>query len=131
MILKLFLKNVADNTIIPGQSYDIRIDIKDGGFNSYIALTVHEETWNRKTPVTQGLTLHRNTNNAKDLSLAWEFKLGGVCSVYTDNPDIAMYFGSYGKDAESAAAEAESYLDELTRILKKRLRSRGVRLRKI
>ena len=116
--IKAFLKNVADNTIIPGQRYDIRIDVNDGGFNSYVALTVSDETWNRKFPVTQDIKLHRNTNNAKDQPLAWEFRLGGVCNVYADNPDIAMYFGSYGKGQEIAAAEAEPFLGKLIERLK-------------
>lgn len=117
--IKEYMKNIADNVILPGRTYDVRISIADGGVNSYIAISVYKEDFNRNPPVIQGITLHRHTNNAENLFNTWGFELGNVCNAYADNPDIVMYFGSYGKTADEAAKEAEPYLSILLKSIKK------------
>ena len=119
--IKEYLKNMADNVILPGHRYDVRIDIDDGGFNSYVGIYISSDDFHRKQPVTAGVQLHRHTNNAKDLENTWRFELGGVCNPYADNPDVALYFGSYGKSADDAAKDAEPYLSKLLTLIKKQV----------
>lgn len=114
-----YLKNIADNIILPDQNYNLRVAINDGGENSYVGINISTEEFRRKRPVTSRVELHRHTNSVENLPNAWSFQLGSVCNVYADNPDITLFFGSYGKTADEASAEAQPYLSELLKLIKK------------
>lgn len=114
-----FLQSVA-NEIIPGKKYDIRIDINDGGFNSYIGFCVDVEDFLRKKPVTSELRLFRHSNSVQHLIKTWGYELGGVCHAYADHPDIPICFKSYGVTKSDAEAEAAEYFNELRKRIRKR-----------
>ncbi len=115
-----FLEQIALNEIISGKAYDVRIDINDGGYNSYIGLCVHTEDYGRKKPVTRGVRIIRHTNSVEKLENTWEFELGGVCHAYADNENIPLCFESYGKSPDEAEAEAEKYYDKLVGLIRKK-----------
>jgi hypothetical protein len=114
-----FLKDMLDNEILHGEKYSFRIDISDGGYNSYIGFDADVETWRRNPPVTQALRLYRHTNSTNKLANTWEFSLGNVCNVVDDHPDIALFFGSFGKTLDEAENEAAEYFKKMQRLIRK------------
>ena len=114
-----FLVDIAENDIISGKKYSLRIPIKDGGDNSYIGFNVDTEDYNRAKPVTGALRLYRHTNSTGKKANEWAFALGGVCDCYAEHPNIPLAFSSYGKTADEAAVEASEYFKELKRLIRK------------
>lgn len=114
-----FLVDIADNEIVQGKSYNVRIEISDGGENSYIGLCVDIEDFRRKVPVTRGVRFFRHTNSVNRLINKWEFGLGDVCNAYADYPKIPIKFSSYGKSADDAEVEAQDYIKELKKRIRK------------
>ena len=114
-----FLVDIANNEILQGKKYSHRIEIEDGGINSYISLCVDTHDFQRKTPVTQSVRLFRHTNSANKALHMWTFSLGSVCYEYADNPDIPLRFESYGKTPDEAEAEAAQYFKELRKLIHK------------
>lgn len=112
-----FLADMA-REVVHGKQYSIRLEIEDGGFNSYIGFNVDLDNWKSKGKV-QGVRLHRHTNSPDKLTNRWEFELGSVCHEYHSNPDIPLRFTSYGKSVEEAEAEAQSYFEELEKLIQK------------
>lgn len=114
-----FLKDIAENEIISGKEYSLRIPIDDGGYNSYIGLNVSIEDWKHKPKkVTREVQIFRHTNNVSDLINTWRFSLGGICHPYAENPDIPLEFSSYGKTPEEAEAEIPECLVGLRRMVR-------------
>lgn len=113
-----FLKDMARG-VVHGKSYAIRIDIEDGGYNSYIGFNVDLDDWKSKGKI-QGVRLYRHTNSPDKLTNEWKFELGTVCYEYHSNPDIPLRFASYGKSVEEATAEAQSYFEELEKLIQKK-----------
>ena len=66
-----FLEDILTNEIIPGRKYDVRIDIDDGGQNSYISVCIDTEDFQRKTPVIREITLFRHSNSVNKLVNTW------------------------------------------------------------
>ena len=64
MSVREFLADVAENEILPNKKYSLRIDIDDGGFNSYIGFNVDLDYW-KSTGKIQSLRLFRHTNSAQ------------------------------------------------------------------
>ncbi len=114
-----FLKDIADNEILKSRKYSIRIEIDDGGDNSYIGLTVDTEDFHRKTPVTRNVKVFRHSNSVNKLENTWGFDLGNVCHAYADNPNIPLLFETYGKTPDEAEAEAVGYFKELKKMIRK------------
>jgi hypothetical protein len=115
-----FLTDIADNESISGKKYSHRIELEDGGINSYIGLDVCVEDWEYKPRnVTQEVRIYRHTNSASKLENEWSFSLGGICHPYADEPDISLKFSSYGKSPDEAEAEAEQYFCELKKQIRK------------
>lgn len=112
-----FLVDMA-REVVHGKQYSIRLEIEDGGFNSYIGFNVYLDDWKSKGKI-QGVRLCRHTNSADKLANKWQFELGSVCYEYHSNPDIPLRFASYGKSAEEAEAEAQSYFEELKALIRK------------
>lgn len=119
MNIREFLVDIMDKDIIQGKKYDTRIEIEDGGYNSYIGLYVSVNDYGKKAPFTLGIDLIRNTNSADKLINTWRFGLGGICYPYADNPDIPLEFRSYGKTPDEAKAEAVKYFKELRKLIRK------------
>lgn len=115
-----FLVDIAENEIIIGKKYSCRIEIEDGGYNSYVALDVDVNEWeHRPRNVTQGVRMFRHTNSVNGLENTWCFTLGNVCHLYADEPNIPLEFSSYGKSPDEASAEAERYFSELKKMIRK------------
>lgn len=114
-----FLEGIAEDDIIHGKKYSLRIEINDGGYNSYIGFNVDVCDYNRVKPVVQGLRLFRHTNSTEKKECEWGFELGGVCDNYAEHPAISIKFSSYGKTPDVAAAEAAEYFKELKRLIRK------------
>lgn len=114
-----YLKDIAGG-IINGKSYDARIELDDGGYNSYIAICVYDTDFNRPKSVTQSIEIFRHTNSASNIKNTWCFKLGNVCHPYKDNPDIPLCFESYGVSKEDAEAEAQKYFIKLKNLIQKK-----------
>lgn len=121
--IREYLRNIADNEIINGKIYNERIELKDGGENSYIGISVYTNDWQKEKPVIQGISLFRHSNSVDKLINTWLFELGSVCHDYADNPDIPLKFSSYGITPEQAEQEAEEYFKELTKLIRKRTAS--------
>ena len=119
MNIREFLVDIMDKDIIQGKKYDKRIEIEDGGYNSYISLCVDVNDYGKKAPFTLGIDLIRNTNSADKLINTWGFRLGGICNPYADNPGIPLRFSSYGKTPIEAEAEAVKYFKELKKLIRK------------
>lgn len=118
--IREFLVDIAENEIIPGNQYSCRIEIEDGGYNSYVALDVDVDDWKHKPrKVTQGVRIFRHTNSASKLANTWCFRLGNVCHLYADEPSIPLEFSSYGKTPDEAEAEAEQYFNKLKKLIRK------------
>ena len=118
-IIREFLVDVAENHIMQGKSYSLRIPIDDGGSNSYIGFDLDLDDWKSKGKIQQ-LSLFRHTNSVDKLTNTWKFELGGICNEYHANPDIPLRFSSYGKTPDQAKNEAQSYFKELRRLIKRR-----------
>lgn len=115
-----FLTDIADNEIISGKKYSHRIEINDGGINSYIGLDISVEDWKHKPRnVTQEVRIYRHTNSASKLENEWCFSLGNICHPYADEPNIPLEFTSYGKSPDEAETEAEQYFKELKKLVRK------------
>ena len=114
-----FLEDILTNEIIPGREYDVRIDIDDGGQNSYISVCIYAEDFQRKTPVIREITLFRHSNSVNMLVNTWSFELGDICNPYADNPEIPLQYSSYGKTADEAEAEASEYYNKLRQLIRK------------
>lgn len=114
-----FLSDIAENDIIPGKKYSLRIEINDGGYNSYVGFNVDTHDFQRVKPVTQALRLFRHTNSTEKKGCEWGFALGDACDNYAEHPDIPIEFSSYGKTPDVAAAEAAEYFKELKRLIRK------------
>lgn len=115
-----FMKDILDNVVIKGRQYDVRIPIDDGGDNSYVSICIDIETYGKKYPETRAMRLFRHTNTVDNLKNAWGFELGGVCNSYSDYPNTAVRFMSYGKTAQEAEAEAIKYSNKLRKLIEKK-----------
>ena len=113
-----FLQDILSNEIIPGRKYDARIDIDDGGNNSYIGVCVYANDFQRRTPVIEGIHLFRHSNSVNKLVNTWRFELGDVCNPYADNPEIPLAYLSYGKTADEAEIEASQYFSTLRQLIR-------------
>jgi len=114
-----FLVDIAENEIIKDKAYSVRIEVDDGGINSYVSLCVDVNDWNKKKPVTQALRLFRHSNSVGKKTNEWAFHVGDICNTYFDYPDIPMYFGSYGVTIVDAEEEAAKYFSKLKNLIKK------------
>lgn len=119
MSVREFLVDIAENEIVKGKPYNLRIPIEDGGSNSYIGFSLELDEWNNKGKI-RGLSVYRHTNSTRLVTNEWTFELGNICDTYFEYPDIPLRFASYGKTPEEATEEAQSYFKELTRLIKKR-----------
>ena len=117
--IREFLVDVAENHIMQGKSYSLRIPIDDGGSNSYIGFGLDLDDWKSKGEIQQ-LSLFRHTNSVDKLTNTWKFELGGICNEYHANPNMPIMFSSYGKTPDEAEAEAQSYFKEMKLLIKKR-----------
>ena len=118
MKIREFLEDIITNEIIQGKKYSERIEIEDGGYNSYIGICVDIDDYDEK-PFTEGVRLFRNTNTVSKITNTWEFELGGICYPYFNNPGIPLKFSSYGKTPIEAEAEAVKYFKELKKLIRK------------
>lgn len=114
-----YLADIADNEIVTSKPYSVRIEIKDGGINSYIGCRVGTYDYNRKVPVTQNIELFRHTNSKEYLTNTWSFRLGNYIHFYAENRDIPLEYSSYGKSKEDAEREASEYLAEIKKLIRK------------
>ena len=120
MTVREFLEQIAKEEIIQGEQYSLRIEIDDGGFNSYIGFNVDIETYNRKIPETQALRLYRHTNDMNKLVNTWGFNLGDIIHDYPKNQNVPMKFNTYGKTWEEAEKEASQYFSKIKKMIHKR-----------
>jgi hypothetical protein len=114
-----FLVDIAENEIISGKKYSCRIEVEDGGDNSYISVCVYANDFQRRTPVIEGIRLFRHSNSVNNLVNTWSFSLGNVCHLYADEPNILLEFSSYGKCPDEAETEAKQYFSELKKLIRK------------
>ena len=115
MKIRDFLVKIADE-ILKDEEYRVRIKLDDGGYNSYIGLSVDviEDVIEYEKPIrTSSIRLFRHTNTVDLIKNRWCFILGNICEPYADYPDIPLEFSSYGKTREEAEKEAQKYLKEL------------------
>ena len=111
MKIRDFLVEIADE-ILKDEGYRVRIELDDGGYNSYIGLTVDVIEYEK--PIrTSSIRLFRHTNTVDLIKNRWCFILGNICAPYADYPDIPLEFSSYGKTRKEAEKEAQKYLKEL------------------
>ena len=111
---------MANNEIVQGEKYSHRIEIDDGGFNSYIGFDVEVEDWKHKPhKATRSIEIFRHTNSANKLQNEWKFSLGNICHPYCDNPGMPLELTSYGKTPDEAEAEAEKYFSEIRKLVRK------------
>ena len=118
MSVREFLADIAANELLPNKKYDLRIDMDDGGYNSYIGLKVDLDDWKSKGKI-QSLRLFRHTNSTDRLSNTWQFSLGEICNEYHAHPNIPIKFASFGKTPGDAEAEAAEYYGKLRRLVRK------------
>ena len=118
MSVREFLADIAANEILPNKKYALRIDIDDGGYNSYIGFNVDLDDWKSKGKI-QSLRLYRHTNSTDRLSNTWQFSLGEICNEYYAHPNIPIKFTSFGKTPGEAEAEAAEYYGKLRRLVRK------------
>ena len=111
MKIRDFLVEIADE-ILKDEEYRVRIKLDDGGFNSYIGLSV-DVIGREKSIRTSSIRLFRHTNTVDLIKNRWCFILGNICEPYADYPDIPLEFSSYGKTRKEAEKEAQKYLKEL------------------
>ena len=111
MKIRDFLVEIAVE-ILKDEEYRVRIKLDDGGFNSYIGLSV--DVIEHEKPIrTSSIRLFRHTNTVDLIKNTWCFILGNICAPYADYPDIPLEFSSYGKTSKEAEKEAQKYLKEL------------------
>ena len=129
MTVREFLEQIAKEEIIQGEQYSLRIEIDDGGFNSYIGFDVDIETYkttlmspkeSMKTPKTKALRLYRHTNDMNKLVNTWGFNLGDIIHDYPKNQNAPMKFDTYGKTWEEAEKEASQYFPKIKKLIHKR-----------
>ena len=120
MTVKEFLEQIEKEEILHGKKYSLRIDVDDGFYNSYIGFDVDVETYNRKTPVTSSLRLHRHTNDINGLVNTWGFALGNIIHSYPQNRNVPLEFRTYGKDFAEAEKEASEYFAKIKKLIRKR-----------
>ena len=118
MSVREFLADIAANEILPNKKYALRIDIDDGGYNSYIGFDVDLDDWKSKGKI-QSLRLSRHTNSTDRLSNTWQFSLGAICNEYHTYPDIPIEFSSFGKTPNEAEAEAAEYYNRIRKLVRK------------
>ena len=111
MKIRDFLVEIADE-ILKDEEYRVRIKLDDGGYNSYIGLSV-DVIGREKSIRTSSIRLFRHTNTVDLIKNTWCFILGNICAPYADYPDIPLEFSSYGKTSKEAEKEAQKYLKEL------------------
>ncbi len=120
IVLEFFKKIYGD--IIKGEKYGLRIEIEDGGYNSYIGLDVdiHTHYSGKIPPATQGIRFYRHTNSRTLLANQWKFQWGGVCENLADFLDTPLEFSSYGKTPQEAEKEAIKYFKRIEKIIEKK-----------
>ena len=119
-IVREYLVNIAQNEIMAGKKYSERIEIKDGGYNSYIGLCVDIDDCNKaRKKALQGIRLFRHSNSTFMLGECWHFALGGICNPYCDNAEIPIEFLTSGRDVKDAEREAEMYFMRMLALIKK------------
>lgn len=111
MKIRDFLVEIADE-ILKDEEYSVLIELDDGGYNSYIGLSV-DVIGREKSIRTSSIRLFRHTNTVDLIKNRWCFILGNICAPYADYPDIPLEFSSYGKTRKEAEKEAQKYLKEL------------------
>lgn len=114
-----FLSDMAEHEIIQSKKYDLRIELKDGDYNSYIGFTVDVSDWQHNPPVLQDVRLFRHANDAKALYKTWSFMLGNICHLYHDEPDNPIRFETYGKTADEAESEAVVFFAKIKKLIQK------------
>lgn len=119
MTVREFLEQIGKSEIILGKKYSVRIDLNDGGFNSYIGFCVDTDTYNKKTPETIALRLFRHTNSIDKLANLWCFRLGDIIHGYPKNQDVLMRFDTYGKTWGEAEREASQYFEKIKKLIQK------------
>lgn len=118
MSVREFLADIVANEILPNKKYDLRIDIEDGGYNSYIGFKVSLDDWKSKGKI-ESVRLFRHTNSENRMSDRWEFSLGEICNEYHTYPDIPIRFSSFGKTLDEAETEATGYYNRIRKLVRK------------
>jgi hypothetical protein len=126
MDVRTFLADIA-NELLPNQEYSLRIEIDDGGYNSYIGFDVDLDDWEAKGKI-KALRLFRHTNSTAKISSEWQFQLGEICNEYHCYPDIPVRFSSFGKTPTEAQEEAVKYYSEIMRLVRKQTSAHKIRL---
>jgi hypothetical protein len=119
-----FLLDLLKNDVIPGKEYSVRIELDDGGYNSYIGLNFDIESYD-KTPVMKGLRIYRHTNSFSNLGVEWGFRLGSICYLISEYPGVPIEFSSYGVTVSEAEEEASKYFSELKKLIQKKTSEYG------
>lgn len=117
-----FLAGIASEVMF-GKKYSFRIEIDDGGDNSYIGFDIDIIDWvceKKHNGRISKLKIYRHTNSTNRLINTWEFSLGATCNEYSLNRDIPLCFSSYGKTQDEAEAEAVLYFKEFKKLIKKK-----------
>ena len=117
-LVREFLLNI-EKELIEGKSYSFRIDVNDGGINSYIGFNVDVDDYRNRNN-TYAIRLYRHTNSLNKMIEMWGFELGNIAVPYNKNKDIPIGFFTYGKSADEAEAEAKTYFKEILKIVKKK-----------
>lgn len=119
-VVREFLVGIAQNEIVAGKKYSERIEINDGGCNSYIGLCVDVDDYNKaRKKDLQGIRLFRNSNSALLQGECWSFVLGDICNPYCDNAEIPIEFRTRGRDVNDAEREAGVYFKKLLSLVRK------------
>ena len=119
-IVREFFVHIARTSIMPGRAYSERVELSDGGCNSYIGLCVDIDEYNKaRKKDLQGIRLFRHSNSAFMRGECWQFALGDVCNPYCDNAEIPIEFRTSGRDVKDAEHEAELYFKRLLALVKK------------
>lgn len=117
--VRKFLEDIAHSAIVPKHKYSVRIELNDGGYNSYVSLCVDIHDNGKEKGMLECVRIFRHTNGVKEFANAWSFDLGNICHLLEQEPNVPIKFSSYGKTAEEATAEAREYFKELKRLVKK------------
>lgn len=125
-VVRKFLESVAQKTI-DGERYSERIELKDGGYNSYIGLCVDADDYNKlKRPRTYGIRIFRHSNTVDIIKNCWEFDLGDIVNPLCENKNIPLCFRTYGTSLDSAEQEAEKHFAQLMKQIEKRTSEKKV-----
>lgn len=119
MTVREFLEQIEKSEIIHGKKYSLRIELNDGGNNSYIGFGVDVETFNRKVPETKSFRLFRHTNSIDKIKNVWEFRLGDCIHPYPEHQNIPIEFKTYSKTWEEAEKEASRYFAKIKKLIQK------------